>query len=447
MTATKRMGRPRIRGPRLAIAAAAATAVASCVIGLGQLGGHGRIGDVVRPSSTHRPALGRSGRDATDPDLPSLGIIEPGRYVAPAPGMAVHLTVPAGWLGITAGLGKFAGSGRGDLALVVPPSEVAYVIADACRDGAEVAFDPVGQRVMDLMLALAAQVGVSRSGPTDVTVGGYPAKRFTVTLDPSCPGADRRGVWADAMRRYTFWLEPGETGIVDVVDVEGHPLVITSRYGAEASAEGIAELEAIAASIGIEPRPGTTPTHDPGACGWLPQGRHSLTVDGVTVSFSVPAREWAFCGITEITVDSTGPDHAEAMVYWTAYTGGAHAIRCASLGLPVTASMDELADAISTAPGTMLASGPTAVTLGGHPARQVVITVREDRGCDPKFFFSSKPPRGGPGWWRTDAGDTLRVWIVDVDGASLIIVGASKPAAGTDLEQEIEDIVGSIRFE
>jgi hypothetical protein len=441
-----RVGWPRIRSTwRLALAAVVTIAIAMAGIGLV------RLGDVARPRISPPPTPPASPLTATDPQLPFLGSIEPGRYVTAAPGTAVHMTLPTGWGGNGGGVGKSSTAfWQSSLDLAVWRTDVAYVVRDVCTDEADVAFEPVGPSAAELATALARQVGVVRSGPTDVTLGGYPAKRFAYTLDPACAGTDSHALWADARRVYGFSLRPGETGIVDVVDVDSNRLVITSQYGADASAEDVAELEAIAASIGIEPIPGARPSFDPGSDGWLALGPHSLTVDGVPLSFSVPTRDtaggWHIYGNGEISKNVAGPDHAEAMVFWTAYPAGAATTRCAGLDLPVAGSIDDLAAAVSTARGTDLVSGPTFVTLGGRPARHVVLTVRVDRGCDAKYFFGSEPPPGGPGWWTTDGRDTIRVWLVDVDGTRLFIAGLSKPTAGSVLEQEIEDIVDSIRF-
>jgi hypothetical protein len=42
---------------------------------------------------------------------------------------------------------------------------------------------------------------------------------------------------------------------------------------------------------------------------------------------------------------------------------------------------------------------------------------------------------------------TIRVWIVKVDGIRLFIEAATTPQADSELEQEIQQIVGSIRFD
>jgi hypothetical protein len=42
---------------------------------------------------------------------------------------------------------------------------------------------------------------------------------------------------------------------------------------------------------------------------------------------------------------------------------------------------------------------------------------------------------------------TIRVWIVDVDGTRLFIEAESYKGAGPEVEQAIQQIVDSIRFE
>ena len=310
----------------------------------------------------------------------------------------------------------------------------------------------MGPTVDDLTTALTNQIGVRRSGPTDIMLGGYPAKKFEFSLLPECPGREGHGIWADATRTYGFWLKHREKGSVYIVDVDGEPLVITSQHGVEASAEYIADLNAIKASIDIVPVSNPRPRTSVADGGWLPIGEHALTVDGVPLSFSVPALEpggWARYGSLSISKDSWGGGQAaEAVIYWTAFPDGLSADPCGSLlTLPATASIADLAAAVSAAPGTELVWGPVDSTVGGRPAKHLVLIVREDFGCDPGYFFTSAPPPGGPGWWETDAGDTIRVWVVDVDGTRIFIAGETTPDASPGLQRELEDIVASIRFD
>jgi hypothetical protein len=219
-----------------------------------------------------------------------------------------------------------------------------------------------------------------------------------------------------------------------------------------ASEEHIAQLEAITGSIQIEPVPNAEPLADVGPGGWLPIGRHALTVDGVPFSFSLPAlaydRGWARYRDIYISKDTVGPQGAEAAIYWTAFPDAVATDPCAHLlELTPGASISDLAAVVSTAPGTELVAGPVAATVGGRPAKHVVVTVRDDFGCDPGFFFTWDPAGGGPAWWGTDAGDMINVWIVNVDGKVFVIVGETTTDASAKLGQEIQDIVASIQFE
>jgi hypothetical protein len=86
------------------------------------------------------------------------------------------------------------------------------------------------------------------------------------------------------------------------------------------------------------------------------------------------------------------------------------------------------------------------VTLGGHPAKFVWLKVRNDFGCDPGFFFTWQDPWGGALWPTTAAGDTMRIWIADVDGTLLVIAAATSEQATLRLKNEMYWIVQSIRF-
>jgi hypothetical protein len=430
------LGRQSIRQPWAIALAAAVVIVAIGGIALMASLDVGRT----RVGSTPTPAV--SPATSSDPVLPRTEAIQPGRYVMSAPRMAVHLTVPAGWHGNGMGVGK------AHVDLIITPYDIAYVVPDVCAPESDAAPPTLGKGAEALTTALLKQQGVERSGPTDLTLGGYPAKRLVLT--PTCAGAISHGVWMDPARAYGLTLKSGEIGNLYVVDVDGDRLVVTYQSMGGASTEEIAQMEAMVASIGIEPKSGGG-SELVTLGGWLPIGPHSIKVDGVPLTFTVPAldqdRGWALYGNREITKDTVGSQGAEAMIYWTAFPNGVDTNPCAVLHLPVTGSIVDLADAVGGAPGAILVTRPTSVTLGGRPARHLVLAVADDRGCDPKFLFSSEPPGGGPGWWRTDAGDTVRVWILDVGDRRFFVVGESKTAASEELQQEIDDIVASIRFE
>lgn len=91
------------------------------------------------------------------------------------------------------------------------------------------------------------------------------------------------------------------------------------------------------------------------------------------------------------SVNRNGAQDAEAIIYWTRFPDGEYADPCALnlLSRPeIPQSAADLAAAVAAAPGTELVTGPSDLTVGGHPAKHVVLTVREDFGCDPGFFYT-----------------------------------------------------------
>ena len=187
---------------------------------------------------------------------------------------------------------------------------------------------------------------------------------------------------------------------------------------------------------------------------------HVVTVDGFSFSFRVPAPRltigWDTFGDLLVSKSIAGPQGAEAIVFWAGFPDGADADPCINAPIEQWTAAD-VAVGIATAPGIEVVSGPTDVTVGGYPAKHVVVVVREDEGCDPGFFYNWKAQTGGTLWVTTELGDTIRVWIVDVGGRLLFIAGETHRdltpgVALTDvqqaqLEQEIQQIVDSIRFD
>jgi hypothetical protein len=175
-----------------------------------------------------------------------------------------------------------------------------------------------------------------------------------------------------------------------------------------------------------------------------PPYRHTVTEKGVRFSIRVP-RWWESFRPHSLNKSYVGAQEAEAIIYWTSFPDGDYADLCARLLAPsIGRSAANLAAAVSTAHGTKLVRGPLDVTLGGRPAKHVVLTVRKNVGCDPGFFYTWRTDFGGAFWRATDVGDTIRVWIVPVGGTRLFIAAATREGAN---EQEVKQIVESIRFE
>ena len=191
------------------------------------------------------------------------------------------------------------------------------------------------------------------------------------------------------------------------------------------------------------------------------QPRHTVTEEGVRFSLRVPTTKPGWVGWERFSSISTrkspggpislnksivGPQGAEAIIYWTSFPDGDYADPCVRLlKRSIGRSAAKLAAAVSTSPGTKLVERPSNVTLGGHPAKHVVLKVRESVGCDPGFFYTWQEVFGGAFWRTTDVGATIRVWIVAVGGTRLFIAAATTDE-GAKLERQVRQIVESIRF-
>jgi hypothetical protein len=182
----------------------------------------------------------------------------------------------------------------------------------------------------------------------------------------------------------------------------------------------------------------------------LEVGRNALVLEDVSFSLEL-APGWSSFGPeypNYITKSETGPQGAEGVIYWARYPAGQWAEACSYLrSRPEARTTNDLAATVSSVPGTDLISGPTDMRLGGRPAKYVEFAVHDDVGCDPGFFFTYASVYGGALWPETFPGDTVRVWIVDLDGILFWIQGTTHREATKQLVREMEQTIYSIRFE
>ena len=231
--------------------------------------------------------------------------------------------------------------------------------------------------------------------------------------DGQRPTVGRRAVTADAWQRRRLLRGDIHFGPTSACAESGSYRWALGKGG---SSFGTLVLEAISDSCtarrslieGWWDRMTSTGTPDPVGVAeeWLEGGRHSLTVDGLPLSFSVPTlspdRGWARYRSLYISKDISASQSAEAVVYWTAFPDGDQADPCGVLSLPIGPSIADLANAVATAPYTKVVEGPSDATVGGRPAKHVVLSVLEDLGCDPGFFYTwLYQPGGRDGGRRT----------------------------------------------
>jgi hypothetical protein len=191
------------------------------------------------------------------------------------------------------------------------------------------------------------------------------------------------------------------------------------------------------------PSPSPTPATDFPPAGELAIGRHSMIRAGVPYSINVAAPGWVSQnGFEFITVPEGAPDGA-GFIFWSRTPSTIYADPCAQNPLTPAAGpgIASLATAASRIPGTKLVSGPSDVTVGGHPAKRTVFTIPEDVGC----------PAGGfhlwDGRWPTALPTTMWVWMVDVDGTIVWIDGETYKDTSSALEREMQQMIDSIVFE
>ncbi len=242
-----------------------ATGAATSPSPVGGAGGEQSDTPSPTPTSTPTPTAAASAGVTEFPGYSDQ--VAPGTYLWPAGGAApadITFTIPSGWIS-RYGIPHKDRDGPAEMA--VGSWIIANVYADPCQWQGS-ALDPaVGPTVDDLASALMAQKGRAASPPTDVTLGGYPAKRIEVSvpadLDPATCDEGVMRTWVGPGERVDTWysddpearspLRSGQLNVVYIVDVNGERLVIDTWHMPGTSAADLAELDAILASMRIEP--------------------------------------------------------------------------------------------------------------------------------------------------------------------------------------------------
>jgi hypothetical protein len=180
--------------------------------------------------------------------------------------------------------------------------------------------------------------------------------------------------------------------------------------------------------------------------GLVSVGRHSIIRSGKSLSLEMPPGWTSHIGARIFTIAGQG-----AFIFWSDAPVNVYADPCAQepLDPPAGDTPAELAAAVSSIPGTDLVGGPVDVIIGGHAAKFVTIQVREDIACAPnEFFLWYREVDGSPeGRWPDARGDTINVWIIDVDGTIVWIDGSWSVSTTPALHEEMLQIVDSIQFE
>jgi hypothetical protein len=217
------------------------------------------------PSPTPTPAPPASpSASALVPGFPDISDdVAPGTYRWGAGGATpadIIFTVPAGWAS-RYGIPNKNRGGPGEIA--VGNWIISNIYTDPCQWAGALLDPPVGPTVDDLATALVAQKGRNATAPTDVTLGGYPAKRIELSIPANldratcdggvirtwvAPGDDPANATVDSQ---SLGMHPGQLNVTYIVDVNGDRLVIDTWHMPGTSAADLAELEGILASMRI----------------------------------------------------------------------------------------------------------------------------------------------------------------------------------------------------
>ena len=244
---------------RIAVAAAVVAVVA--VVGVGVVPRGGGVGDA-RPTVTPVPTP-----SPTPVALPSAGALAPGVYAIGAGAITpvrMTFTVPAGWSTSDGLVYKLRGSSaspprveEGD-GVMLFTWVVSHVYTDVCHW--QGTLKAVGTTADQLAAVLHDQKGRTASSVTDSGLDGLPARRLDLTVPA---GLDVRTCDNGIIR---FWPDPGPdesgglccspVGSTDVVYAlvgGGKSFTVVARHQANSSAQDLAELDQLVASIRFEP--------------------------------------------------------------------------------------------------------------------------------------------------------------------------------------------------
>jgi hypothetical protein len=195
------------------------------------------------------------------------------------------------------------------------------------------------------------------------------------------------------------------------------------------------------------PAPTARPTKAPvvPSAGPLAVGRHDLNLEGVHMTFSIANPGWTSNGI--FGFDKTG-DHA-GFIVWEDDPDGVFSDPCSQTKAPKTGpTAADMANAIAGMPSIELVSGPEAFTIGGKPAQMVVVKMPDPLPCrNDQFYLWYDTTISQNARYASAAGNTVRVWIIEVDGKRIQLDGEYEAGAPAAIDAELWAIVNSIQFD
>jgi hypothetical protein len=195
---------------------------------------------------------------------------------------------------------------------------------------------------------------------------------------------------------------------------------------------------------------GASPTAaPPGSAGTLPADSYLLTAAGVNggphLAVTVPRgwRPWCdalpcFALVSGSATDSVG------IGYWVVASVFEDPCQPVS-SRPFGPSVEDLATALASVSGTT-ATPPVAARLGGYPGQSLDLVVNADLACEPASFHLWSGP-GNVRRFVQAPGQTLRLWILDVEGQRVLVQADWVPGASATKVAELLEVAASASFE
>lgn len=184
----------------------------------------------------------------------------------------------------------------------------------------------------------------------------------------------------------------------------------------------------------------------------LESGTYAIELDGHQIAFDLPSGWEGFGYGVFPSREGAGPPTGRGVSFWLVDNIYANPCRWDEglLDPPPKPSADALADALKTQWGRD-ATQPTTGSLNGNTAIEMDLTVPADLDLGTcarnqgEHYFLYWPQRVGGGRYTQGPGQREHLWILDLDGARLVVDASSFPKTSPEARTELWDIATSVR--
>jgi hypothetical protein len=238
-------------------------------------------------------------------------------------------------------------------------------------------------------------------------------------------------------------------------------LVATAAVVAVAFA-GINLLPGSGAGPGTQPSrsPTAEPTATPrptSTVASLPEGAFDFEDNGIAMTVTIPASGWTFgADYTALMKGNEVANLPQATVLFWSFPAGTqfyvYGDPCRSTSTkpdtPVT-TVAEIASGLA-AQASREASGPADVTVGGHAGKSIILHVPDDAvfsECEGGEFVSYGTQAEALTRYHQGPGQIDELWILDVDGAIVIMDAMYRPDTPPALLEEMRTLAESATFD